>query len=90
MNKVYTFWVDPGHSWLEVSIEDLKTVGLKQTDFSEYSYRLGGRFFLEEDDDAPKFLKAAKLFGIKASYVEEIDDHSSWVRDLPSLCPSTV
>ncbi len=80
-----TFWSDPGHGWLEVSQEDLDLVGLKVTSFSECSYRSDHRFFLEEDCDAPRFLKAAKEAGIDVTYVEEIDDDDSFIRSLDGI-----
>ena len=81
-----TFWTDPGHGWLEVSQEVLDLVGLKPAHFSRYSYRKDRRFFLEEDCDAPRFLKAAKEAGHAVVVVQENeDDNDSFIRDLPSI-----
>lgn len=49
---------DPGHAWLEVSLTDVRR---SKIEVSAYSYKRGKRAFLEEDCDAPKFLK--KVYG---------------------------
>lgn len=54
----YIFHSDAGHGWLEVDLRDLVALGLKQTDFSRYSYKKGTRLFLEEDCDASRFDRA--------------------------------
>lgn len=50
--------VDPPHSWLAVPFEMLKRLGLEHQ-ISKYSYISEDRqiIFLEEDCDAPKFIK---------------------------------
>lgn len=55
--KTFTFYSDPGHAWLAVSIEDVYAVGLDPDNFSQYSYRNMGFLFLEEDCDAEIFLR---------------------------------
>jgi hypothetical protein len=45
---------DPGHAWLEVSLTD---VVRSKVAISPYSYVKGRRAYLEEDCDAPRFLK---------------------------------
>lgn len=90
MNKTFTFWTDPGHGWLEVTIRDLIAVGMKATDFSEFSYKSGNRVFLEEDCDAPLFLKRCREIGRKITVVEENDDTDSFVRGLPHICKQTA
>ena len=80
-----TYWTDPGHGWLEVSQEVLDLVGLKPEHFTKCSYRDGNRFFLEEDVDMPRFLKAAKEAGHATVLVQENEDEDdSFIRDLPS------
>jgi hypothetical protein len=62
MKRAYRFWSDPSHGWLEVTSKDLAEVGLKTTDITDYSYvketKDGVFYYLEEDCDAEKFLKA--------------------------------
>jgi len=53
----YTFIVDPSHAWLRVSLRDLE-FSLIKWQISKYSYKSGSHAYLEEDCDAPKFLKA--------------------------------
>jgi hypothetical protein len=48
---------DPGHAWLEVPLHPMRKVGLNPTDFSRFSYRNRNVFYLEEDCDAPKFIR---------------------------------
>ena len=54
----FKFYTDPGHGWLEVTPADLAKVGLAAEDFTRCSYLGFGAIFLEEDCDAPKFIKA--------------------------------
>jgi hypothetical protein len=79
-----TFWTDPGHGWLEVTQEHLDLVGLKPEHFTDYSYRKGNRFFLEEDCDAPRFLNAAKEAGHTVTLVEEYEE-DIFIRELPGI-----
>ncbi len=52
----FMFFQDPGHGWLRVKYDDLQMLGLVN-DISTYSYQRGRWVYLEEDSDAPKFLK---------------------------------
>ena len=54
----FTFHTDPGHAWLEVTPYELQQSGFKP---SRFSYIWNGKHMLEEDCDAPGFLKAAGL-----------------------------
>jgi len=57
---MFTFYHDPGHGWLKVSIEDLKAVGVSRDQISDYSYHKPGFMLLEEDCDAGVFVEAYK------------------------------
>lgn len=49
-------WIcDPGHCWLVVPLADVEASGYRPTPFS---YIASGWAYLEEDLDAPEFLKA--------------------------------
>jgi len=85
MNPTLTFFTDPGHGWLRVPVEFLKTVGLKTTDFSGYSYRYAGMVYLEEDCDAPRFLTACKAQNVVPVIQEDNTNNDSFVRNLPSI-----
>lgn len=58
MSKTFTFYADPGHAWLKVSLEDLRDVNLSVMNLSSYSYRREDNFYLEEDMDASLFFAA--------------------------------
>jgi hypothetical protein len=61
MQDTFTYYCDPGHGWLMVHANELKTLGLKPKDFSaqgQYLQKRGPIYYLEEDCDAPQFLAA--------------------------------
>ena len=62
MIKTFTFHVDLGHAWLKVSLDQVKKVGLTHESFSQYSFYKnnykGPDLYLEEDQDAGRFIKA--------------------------------
>ena len=76
----YRFFSDPGHSWLEVSFEEIAHLGL-QDQITAWSYIKGPYLYLEEDYDAPLFLQAKKHAGEVVEYVEVTADYNSPVRD---------
>ncbi len=53
--KEYTWFVDPGHAWLEVEISELYRLGIADN-ISCYSYMQGEIAYLEEDCDAQLFI----------------------------------
>lgn len=55
----YTFYEDPGHGWLAVSLHELSELGLVNK-ISSYSYvsRDSQTVYLEEDCDLATFLRA--------------------------------
>ncbi len=57
LEKVYKFYHDAGHGWLAVPIEEVRELNVK---ISQYSYIKGETVYLEEDCDAPLFMKAYK------------------------------
>ena len=57
----YVFHEDPGHGWLEVSLYALGVLKLTNK-VSAYSYIRGTSVFLEEDCDAPLFIKAYLVY----------------------------
>ena len=66
----YTFIIDPSHAWLRVSLRDLE-FSLIKGQISKYSYRSGSHAYLEEDCDAPKFMKAMEDLGFDIRVDEE-------------------
>jgi hypothetical protein len=80
---MYTMIVDPGHSWLRVSTEEVVLMGLHE--YISNSSRVskdGFATYLETDVDA-KLFTSIKAIG----YRTDIYDEECFVRDLP---PFTV
>ena len=79
MSKEYVFYIDPGHAWLEVGMDEIKRLGIEDR-ISRYSY-VNGRFaYLEEDCDAPLFLRAMSDAGMHVECVERHTDCQSQIR----------
>jgi len=55
----YNWISDPGHAWLEVSLDEIYALNI-QDQISRYSYIRGERVYLEEDCDAGIFIEALK------------------------------
>lgn len=77
--KVYQFHTDPGHGWLFVPGDALRSVGLGPIHFSRYSYLEGfsgvDGLYLEEDCDAGIFLARLRhLSGLKP-IIREVVHH---------------
>lgn len=82
MHKTLNFHADPAHGWLEVSRADIETLGIADK-ISPYSYQQGNRIFLEEDCDAPHYLRAAAAHGWTIKTNENHTDNDSFIRNLP-------
>jgi hypothetical protein len=87
-NACLTWIIDPGHSWLAVSLDD--EVGFpRAVDYaSEYSYidysghNFAGIIYLEEDSDAYGFIHAHKVdFMLVPEHT--FNDYDHFVRKLP-------
>jgi hypothetical protein len=82
---------DAGHAWLGVTANDVARVGLRERDFSPYSYKaLMGSvavvYWLEEDCDAGFFIKAAKDRGFELHVLPSCEtEGESPIRRLPRL-----
>jgi len=63
---IYKKHQDAAHGWLEVKQHDIKRAGLTMANFSKYSYisNTGNTLYLEEDQDALKFIRACDAAGI--------------------------
>lgn len=57
----FTFIRDPGHGWLRVPHEVIRSMGFKASRFSRYSYVDDDYMYLEEDCDAGIFLQAYQI-----------------------------
>ena len=81
----FTFHTDPSHGWLEVSAAELFNVGLVPSDFSAYSYQQGEVVYLEEDCDAPVFIRTYEAHVGPISVVEKFSHYTHWIRSLPRI-----
>ena len=64
----YNYYTDPGHGWLEVSIEELELLGILDQ-ISCYSYSKAGKAYLEEDCDMALFMNAIEARGLTVKLV---------------------
>lgn len=79
-DKTYTFYNDPGHGWLEVTVVELEQLGIDDK-ISQFSYREGNHAYLEEDCDAPKFLAAYReKHGMGPPIQEAYTNKESFIR----------
>jgi len=82
---MFTFYSDPGHSWLAVTLQDVIAVGLAVSDFSRYSYRKNNTLFLEEDCDAGKFILAYEAIHGARPEFKEVYQERTFIRSLPHI-----
>jgi hypothetical protein len=64
---------DPGHGWLEVPLDLLKVLGIKDQ-ITVYSYLKGDLAYLEQDCDAALFVQTARAQGITVDYEDVYQD----------------
>ena len=64
----YNYYTDPGHGWLEVSIEELELLGILDQ-ISCYSYSKAGKAYLEEDCDMGLFMNTMEARGLTVKLV---------------------
>lgn len=82
----YTFYADPGHSWLAVPIVDLDDVGLTRADFSVFSYVKNEIAYLEEDCDAFVFVNAyVEKYGVRPKFKENYHESNGLIRNYKRL-----
>ena len=72
---MYVFHSDPGHAWLEVPMGTLHRLGIAEK-ISACSYRNGDKAYLEEDCDAPLFLRALESAGIPHTIQERCEENT--------------
>jgi O-succinylbenzoate synthase len=79
----FTFHVDPGHGWLEVPMDLVITIGSQISPYS-YQSRDGKKAYLEEDCDAPAFIKyLTEEKGQEVQWEEKVHDGDAFIRRLP-------
>lgn len=80
MKKSFTMYSDPSHGWLKVKESEVKEVGIEKL-ITGFSHVRGEYVYLEEDCDAPTFLKAyEEKYGFKPTIVSKYTDRQSRVR----------
>jgi hypothetical protein len=65
----FDFVHDAGHGWMRVRRDQLVSLGL-QNNISRYSYQSGDWCWLEEDCDAPLFIRAMQALGQTVEFRE--------------------
>jgi len=88
MKNTFTFHSDSGHGWLEVGSKDLDRLGLKESDFSAYSYKehvFSPTYYLEEDRDADIFIEMFKKVNGDIHFKDAHVEGNSPIRDLDHL-----
>lgn len=73
------FYQDPGHGWIRVPKKKLEKLGI-QDKVSRCSYMKGASAYLEEDCDAPKFIKALEAHGETYETIEHTTNQESRIR----------
>lgn len=75
---------DPGHGWIHVK-RDLaqRILGDDLAKISSFSYQRGATLYLEEDQDADLFLKAASRCGYAINLVSHHVNRHSPIRSYP-------
>ena len=82
MRKVFTYYADPGHSWIKVPMAIVKELGIELM-VSTYSYYRKGYAYLEEDQDAALFIHAMKKANKEVEFRESHTNNSSRIRNYP-------
>jgi hypothetical protein len=79
--KTFTFFQDPGHGWIRVTLADCRDVGLDGCSFSRYSFFDEKYLYLEEDCDASKFVAAfTAKYGDRPYFKESHSNRDSAIR----------
>jgi hypothetical protein len=85
--RYITFHNDPGHGWLEVSVEEAREAErVTGEKISPYSYISRGIAFLEEDCDAGIFLRYLDKLRVTYKLYDYYTDHCSPIRNYNSYC----
>jgi hypothetical protein len=89
--RTFPVYSDPGHAWVKVPIAFLtEVVGLQwRKHFTCFSYERGAYVYLEEDQDAPRFVKQCRAAGIEPVFKEGSSCASRYsrIRNYAQLAP---
>ena len=90
----YKYIQDPGHGWVRVPLAEIRELGLVP---SHYSYMDREWVYLEEDCDAPAWMRAREAAGrpVAREMLHEVhQNHESKIRDMaryePRLAAQTM
>jgi hypothetical protein len=76
----FIFYTDPGHGWLKVKKDLLLILGITDK-ISHCSYEKDLYAYLEDDDDASKFIEAyEKAYNEKPEFIYKNSNKSSKIR----------
>jgi hypothetical protein len=81
MIRNYDRFYDPGHSWLEVPIKDVRTSGT-YTKITHYSPIKNDKIYLEEDCDLYTVVSALQNKGYTVNITNiNVDDFDTWLKN---------
>ena len=83
--NTFTMHSDPGHGWLEVSIQEVRQALLDTSDFSQFSFMRGEKLYLEEDCDASLFIRCWEQAIGPIQIEERYSQYEHWIRALPRI-----
>jgi len=84
IDNTYNYHYDAGHGWLAVPLSVLLKLKISNK-ISPHSYKKGEMRYLEEDVDAPLFIKAFENKGGKITINEISDGDESKIRSYKSM-----
>lgn len=77
------YFTDPGHGWVSIKIQALKTLGIADK-ISSYSYMRGASAYLEEDCDLGLLYSTCDALGIKIDLKPKHTNKRSPIRSYDS------
>jgi hypothetical protein len=77
--KTLHIYSDPGHGWLRVKMDLIKTLGIENK-ITFCSYQRNDWVYLEEDCDASTFMLAIALAGLDFKYKSHYSNSESKIR----------
>ena len=83
--NTFTMHSDPGHGWLEVTLQDVRKALLDTSDFSQFSFIRGEKLYLEEDCDATLFIRCWEYHVGPVEITEKYSRYDHWIRALTRI-----
>ena len=83
--NTFTMHSDPGHGWLEVTLQDVRKALLDTSDFSQFSFIRGEKLYLEEDCDATLFIRCWEHHVGPVTIAEKYSHYDHWIRSLTRI-----